>query len=386
MTNQETRVRRKRRRYHPVLNMLLCAVIGTACGLGGGWFAVTHMGNAATVVYQSDSTGTSQPSNVKNTETSAITISEAAEKAAPSVVEIVVEGTSTSYGMFGGTYTTKGAGSGVIISETGYIITNNHVVEDSNKITVKTYDGKEYDATLVGTDSKTDIAVIKITASGLTPAVIGDSSKIAQGDTAIVIGNPLGTLGGTVTSGIISAVSREIVIDRESMNLIQTDATINSGNSGGGMFDGNGNLIGIVNAKDSGTTSTGTVIEGIGFAIPVNTAMEIASQLMESGKVTNRATLGVYLQELTRNTQQYKAGLYITDIISGSGAEAAGLQAYDRIIKVDGTEVEGYTDLSKLLRDKNVGDTIEVVVERNGEEVTAQVTLTGTLETPSTQG
>ena len=384
-SNHETRKTIRRRRYHPVLNMLLCGVIGTACGLGGGWFAVTHLGSASTVVYQSADTAPSVQTSVNNTD-GTMTISEAASKASPSVVEIIVEGTVTNYGIFGGTYTSTGAGSGVIISETGYIITNNHVVKDTNKITVTTYDGKEYEAQLVGTDAKTDIAVIKITAPDLIPAVVGDSSKISQGDTAIVIGNPLGTLGGTVTNGVISAVSRELVIENESMNLIQTDATINSGNSGGGLFDGNGNLIGIVNAKDSGTTSSGASIEGIGFAIPINTAMDVASQLMESGRVTNRATLGVYLDELTRSTQHYKAGLYITDIIHGSGAEAAGLAAYDRIISVDGTEVSSYTDLSRIMRDKKIGETITLKIERDGTEMDVQVTLTGTLDTSTEQG
>lgn len=152
--------------------------------------------------------------------------------------------------MFGGTYTSQAAGSGVIISKDGYIITNNHVVEDANSITVTTYDNKQYNATLVGTDPASDIAVIKIDADEeLSAATVGDSSKLQAGDTAVVIGNPLGTLGGTVTDGIISSPSREMVINNQSMELIQTNAEINSGNSGGGLFDGNGNLVGIVNAK-----------------------------------------------------------------------------------------------------------------------------------------
>jgi serine protease Do len=308
-----------------------------------------------------------------------MTIADVAAKASPSVVEIVTETTQQSYGFFGGTYTAQAAGSGVIISTDGYIITNNHVIENAESITVTLYDGKTYDAELVGTDAKTDIAVIKIQAAGLTAATIGDSSKIATGDTAIVIGNPLGTLGGSVTNGIISATSREIVIGNESMELIQTNATINNGNSGGGLFDGSGNLIGIVNAKDSGTTSSGALIEGIGFAIPVNTAMDVASELMQYGQVTDRPTIGIYLQELTSDTQNYKAGLYITDTITGSGAEAAGLQPYDRIIAIDDTEVSSYADLSIYLRSKNVGDVISLKVIREGQELTFDVTLTGTL-------
>ncbi|MBR2811541.1 MAG: PDZ domain-containing protein, partial [Solobacterium sp.] len=198
--------------------------------------------------------------------------------------------------------------------------------------------------------------------------------------TAVVIGNPLGTLGGTVTDGIISALSREVVIDNEAMELIQTNAAINNGNSGGGMFDGNGNLIGIVNAKDSGTTSSGAVIEGLGFAIPINTAMEVAEELINNGKVTNRATLGVYLTESTSAYFNYPAGLYITEIITGSGAEKAGLQPYDRIVSADGEEIMSYVDLRWVMRNKKVGDSIDLVIERNGEQMDITVELTGTME------
>jgi serine protease Do len=372
---------------HPVLTVVMCAVIAAACGTGGAWFAVTHAGTSSSGITYSSEKGTSSTTTVSNdSDGTDMTISEVSAKAQPSVVEIVTQVTSTSYGMFGGTYTSEAAGSGVIISDDGYIITNNHVIEDATTIQVTTYDGKEYDATLVATDSKSDIAVLKISATGLTAATIGDSSKIAVGDTAIVIGNPLGTLGGTVTDGIISATSRELVVNNESMELIQTNAAINAGNSGGGLFDGNGNLIGIVNAKDSGTTSSGSTIEGLGFAIPINTAMDVANELISNGKVTDRATLGVYLQEISEDTQQYTAGLYITDVISGSGAQSAGLQAYDKITKADGTDISSYSDLSKVLRDKAVGDTITLTIERSGKSMDVKVTLTGDLNTDSSTG
>lgn len=376
---------KKKRRTNTAAVIASSAAISMICGVGGGWFAATHVGNSTpTVIYESSNSGGVSPSTTSQQNATGMTIADVAAKASPSVVEIVTEVTQQSYGFFGGTYTAQAAGSGVIISTDGYIITNNHVVEDANSITVTLYDGKEYEAELVGTDAKTDIAVIKIQASGLTSATIGDSSKIATGDTAVVIGNPLGTLGGSVTSGIISATSREIVLNNESMELIQTNATINSGNSGGGLFDGSGNLIGIVNAKDSGQTSSGAIIEGIGFAIPINTAMDVASELMQYGQVTDRPTIGVYLQELTSDTQNYKAGLYITDIITGSGAEAAGLQPYDRIISIDGNEVSSYTELSRYLRNKSVGDTITLTVVRNDQEMSFNVTLTGTLSDNTT--
>ena len=361
--------------------------LAVLCGFGGAWLYSAQSGNTGkTVVYQTTESGSSKTTSVSNEKGgSGLTVAEAAAKAAPSTVEIQTEITQQSYGMFGGTYTTNAAGSGVIISKDGYIVTNNHVIDGAQKITVKTSDGTEYDAKLVGTDAKSDIAVLKVDANDLTPAALGDSSKISVGDTAIAIGNPLGTLGGTVTDGIISATSRELVVNNESMKLIQTNATINSGNSGGGLFDGNGNLIGIVQSKDSGTSSSGATIEGIGFAIPVNDAMEVAEQLIKNGKVTDRATLGVYLQTLTTQQGNYTPGVYVTNVIDGSGAQAAGLKAYDKIVGADGKEVSSYPDLSAILKTKKPGDTIDLTIDRDGNQIQVTVTLTGTLETTQSQ-
>ena len=374
--------KKEKKRSFSFLTVIASMVFSLICGLGGGWFAYTHLGNndepssKTGITYSNESSPSAITTVSSNESKTGLTTSEVAAKASPSVVEIVTEVTSTQYGMFGGTYTSQAAGSGVIISKDGYIITNNHVVEDANSITVTTYDNKQYNATLVGTDPASDIAVIKIDADEeLSAATVGDSSKLQAGDTAVVIGNPLGTLGGTVTDGIISSPSREMVINNQSMELIQTNAEINSGNSGGGLFDGNGNLVGIVNAKDSGTTSSGTVIEGIGFAIPINSAMKVADELIQYGKVIDRATLGVYLQEVSSNYFNYTPGLYITGTANGSGAEKAGLKAYDRIVSADGNEINSQSDLTKVLRDKNVGDTISLTIERNGKQMDVQVTL-----------
>ena len=372
--------KKTKRRINPVFLVILCALLSLFCGIGGGWFAITHMQTEPTVIFQNTQTDSPSPTTT-SVDGSISTIADATNKAAPSVVEILIEGETIYGGIFGGAYESSAAGSGVIISSKGYIITNDHVVENASKITVTTYDGKVYDATLIGKDTVSDIGVIKIEEDDtLTPAVLGDSSKVRAGDTAIVIGNPLGTLGGTVTDGIISATSRELTVNGQSMDLIQTNAEINSGNSGGGLFDGNGNLIGIVNAKDSGTTSSGTTIEGIGFAIPINYAMEVAEDIIENGKVTNRATIGVYLQELTSNSGNYPAGLYVTDTIQGSAAEEAGIKAYDRIIAIDDTDVSSYTDLSRYLRGKNIGDEVTLHIIRNNKEMSFLIKLTGTLE------
>ena len=272
------------KRIRPIFIVLLCAFISLLCGLGGAYFTITHLGGTSPIVYQSNDNSNVSSVSSDGSHENTNTIRGAVEKAAPAVVEILTETEVTSYNLFGGTYVANNAGSGVILSEDGYIITNNHVVSDAQSIKVTTYDGKQYDAELIGKDKTSDIAVIKVEADNLTSATVGDSTKVQAGDIALVIGNPLGTLGGSVTDGIISAPSREITIDGEAMNLIQTDAEINSGNSGGGLFNGDGNLIGIVNAKDSGTTSSGATIEGIGFAIPINYALEIAEDLIENGK------------------------------------------------------------------------------------------------------
>ncbi len=367
--------RKPKRKNHILPIVISAALIGGAAGFGGGLLAYQYIrGGTPAVVYKaSDDDKTHTTANVSTSgemSTSAI-----AKKAAPSVVEINVKGVSTTYGLFGGTYETESAGSGVIISKDGYIITNNHVVEGGTEYKVVTYDGTEYEASLVGRDEKSDIGVLKIDGKDLTPAVLGDSDKVSVGDKSVVIGNPLGTLGGTVTDGIISAINREITINNESMNLLQTNATINSGNSGGGMFDGQGNLIGIVNAKESGTTSSGTTIEGLGFAIPVNEAMDIADQLISYGTVKNRATLGVHVAEVEQGTRGYEPGLYITDVIPGGAADKAGLKPYDKIESIDDNEIENYTDLSACLRGKEVGSSIEMEVRRNGEDMDVTVTL-----------
>ena len=368
--------KKKKNHSHPAAVVALAVVCGCAAGFGGGYLAVKQNSDAGTTVVYKAADSSASTSTVSSSSDGDLSTTEIAAKAAPSVVEINVTGTTTSYGLFGGTYQTEAAGSGVILSEDGYIITNNHVVEDGSEYKVITNDGTEYTAELVGADSKSDIAVLKIDASGLTPAVIGDSDSIQVGDKAVVIGNPLGTLGGTVTDGIISATNREITLNNESMNLIQTNAAINFGNSGGGLFDGQGDLIGIVNAKDSGTTSSGTTIEGLGFAIPINEAIDVAKQLIENGVVTDRATLGVYLQELEQDTGRYTAGLYITGVVDGGAADKAGLQAYDKIVKADDTEITSYSDLSAVLNKKEVGDELTLTIERDGEQKEYTVTLT----------
>ena len=285
-----------------------------------------------------------------------------------SVVEITTETVLT--GRYMGQYVSTGAGSGIIISTNGYIITNNHVVEDANTITVRLSNGKEYPATLIGTDAKTDVAVIKINADDLQPAILGYSSDLLVGQTAVAIGNPLGELGGTVTTGIISALDREITIDGETMSLLQTDAAINPGNSGGGLFNLYGELVGIVNAKSSGSE-----IEGLGFAIPIDAVKTAIEQLIEYGYVRGRIDTGLTLVDIqnSQTAMSYRVqtlGLYISASVN------SGFQSGDRITAVDGQAISSLSDFNKQMNNYAVGDTIGITVVRNGSSITVSLTLT----------
>lgn len=275
-------------------------------------------------------------------------------------------------------YISSGAGSGIIISQDGYILTNNHVIVDDNgkiadTITVRLTDGQEYVATVVGTDSDSDIAVIKIDAgeNSLPCAVMGNSDKLAVGEEVIAVGNPLGELGGTVTNGIISALDREVNVDGTLMNLMQTNAAINPGNSGGGLFNMAGELIGVVNAKSSGTG-----IEGLGFAIPVNDAVGISEQLITQGYVSGKPDLGVtwydahsFQQALYYNLPSL--GVYVAGLEKGMNDTV--FQIRDRIIAMDGKEITSSSDIANYLKSYSVGDTIQFSVYRSGRliEVTA---------------
>lgn len=284
---------------------------------------------------------------------------------------------------FFGQSTGTSSGSGVIISDDGYIVTNNHVVEDASEVKVCTNDDVEYDAEIIGTDEKSDIAVLKIDANDLPYATFADSDSVEIGDDAIAIGNPLGS-GISVTSGIVSALHKEITIDNEVMVLLQTNAEINSGNSGGGLFNISGQLIGIVNAKTT-NAANGTTVEGLGYAIPSNTVLRVADELIENGYVKNRPTLGVTVTQVGNSMQGFEPGLYITDISEGSAAQKAGLQTYDRIIEFNGEPIESYTDLSVILNELSVGDEVKMKVIRNDKEVEVTITLQENTDTSSSK-
>ena len=359
---------KKKNPFYKITAFILSASLSLS--LLGGY------GGASIALKQQSSTNTPalQQSNLTHTNNSASTetlsVSGVANEALKSVVELRTESVTSDQYMQ--QYTSSGAGSGVILSQDGYIATNYHVIDGANTITVREYDGNEYKATLVGSDEKTDLAVLKIEATGLSPVTFGDSSSLKVGDTAIAIGNPLGELGGTVTTGIISALDREIQINNETMTLLQTNAAINPGNSGGGLFNANGELIGIVNAK-----STGEAVEGLGFAIPSNIAKTIIEDLMSDGYVSNRPYLGVSLQDQTNQYGFNKSStsVYIASVVANSAASKAGLTSGDQIVSVDGQEVSSASEVKTIINQHSANDTIEITIIRNNQQKTVQVTL-----------
>lgn len=350
---------------------IFCSALFGALGVTIGYNAA--LDNAPAVKNTNAALNVNSSSNVV-AEAPEGSIAAAAAIAKQSVVEITTETVTTNF--FYGQYVQSGAGSGVIIdAENGYVITCAHVIEGASTVTVTLMDGTDYKAKIVGSDSRTDVAVIQIEGENLVAAQIGNSEDLVVGQTAIAIGNPLGTLGGTVSSGIISALNREITIDGQGYSLLQIDTSINPGNSGGGLFDIAGNLIGVVNAK-SGGNEAGTTIEGLGFAIPINQAVEIANQLVDNGYVGGRVNLGIYVYEYTQDTDPMS--LYsseyadLLDYITAYGVyfleyqpgQKGDFEFGDRIIAIDGVSVETRTDISSLLEEYNVGDTVAITVSR----------------------
>lgn len=347
-------------------------VFSCGLGFGGGYFA--NKVNTST----SGSLNITKTSNSGTTTTASSTskansTSEIVKKTADSVVEISTESVVT--GSFAQQYVQQGAGSGVIISQDGYILTNNHVINGANSVKVRLRDGTEYDATIIGSDSDNDIALLKVNATGLSPATFGDSNSLAVGDYVVAIGNPLGELGGTVTDGIISALARKVTIEDTQMTLLQTNAQVNPGNSGGGLFNANGELVGIVNAKQSATE-----VEGIAFAIPINNVLDILSDLKEYGYVTGKVDLGIDFTDITSDETAFyygvnQTGCYVLSVDSGSNAEKAGVTRGDLVTKVNDTYVSSSSDITTALEKAEVGDTVTFTVSRRGTSKTISFVL-----------
>ena len=378
----------KKKKHHvnggKVARSAVALVLAAVMGFAGGYVG-SQMNGSKVVIQQvapsssSSSSGSDSSITSASASGSSLTTEQVADLVSPSVVVITTEQVVYSqWSWYGQSQVESGAGSGVIISSDGYILTCAHVVSGASNITVSIGD-KDYPATLVGEDTTSDIAVVKVDATGLTPATVGDSDNLKVGESVMAVGNPLGELGGTVTSGIVSALNRSVSIQGSSsvntMSLIQMDASVSPGNSGGGLFNMNGELVGIVNAKSSDSDA-----EGLGFAIPVNDAVKVAQELLENGYVTGRPYLGISYYAVTDAQTAAQLGVnaygvYIVEVVKGGPADKAGLQAGDRIVSVDGSEVATQSDLGTLMQDHKAGDTIEITVARGGQMQTVSVTL-----------
>ena len=355
-----------------VAALLVFSLLGGAAGGGAvTWYLRSQAQQETAPVQQSvflptiaqPDSSASEPATL-----SAMDVTYAVERAAASVVEISLSTQVPTF--FWGTRESQSAGSGVILSADGYIVTNHHVIEHAQEIYVRTYDGNQFPATLVGSDQQTDLAVIKIDARGLRPAQFADSDAVRVGQTSVAIGNPLGTLGGTVTQGIVSATDRQITIDGHEMTLMQTSAAVNPGNSGGGLFNASGELIGVVNAK-----STGMDIEGLGFAIPSNIVSAVAGDLIQHGYITGRPELGIRVVQINDPAAAAYHGVSGTGIFIVNVTRENGLTPGDQILYINGEEIESIAQVAGAVQASGVGGMMQITVVREGETLTIDVTV-----------
>lgn len=367
--------------------VLCCALVGGGAGVGGAaiYGAATAPQAGETVIYRNET----NPVPVKVMQADGLTpmsLSEINAAYADSCVCISVQ-VMASNGWYQQPAT--GAGSGFIISEDGYIVTNYHVIDGATAIKVTLNNGESYDAKLVGGEELNDVAVLKIDGvEGLKPVVIGDSDDVVVGETVCTIGNALGTLSASLTSGAVSATGRSVTMtDGTVMNMIQTECTINSGNSGGPLFDSYGRVVGITSAKLSNNgDSRNATIEGIGFAIPINDVIGIITDYMEHGYVTGRPYMGILQPKDISDYAQtfgWPNGVYVTGIDEGSCAQTAGLKPGDIITKIDDTEITGVNQMVSVKNSYKAGDTVTLEVYRSGETIT--LTLTFDEQTNTTQ-
>ena len=355
---------------------LCCALLGGAAGAGGA-LAYGHFAGGTSTIYQS------------STPTTAVSLANVDGHTVLTPEEIYAANLGAAVGVNGNVttnvwgYTVKNpvSGSGFVISSnatTSYILTNYHVIDGVSDIKVFFADGKSYDATLVGGEQENDIAVLKIDAGDLPKVTLGDSDALNVGQEVYAIGNPLGELTFTFTGGYVSAKDRSVTMsDGTVMNMLQTDTAINSGNSGGPLFNEYGEVIGIVSAKLSSSSSSEATVEGLGFAIPINDVKDMVISIMEHGYVTGKPNVGVLLDNVSQEAQRYgvPAGAEIMAILEGSGADNGGLQVGDIITAVDDTQVDSVSALQDAVDGYQAGDSVSFTVYRDGSETTVTVTL-----------
>ena len=364
--------------------LLACALVGGGSGFG----AAALMQKNASAQPQSTTQASSDASVMLEgkRQTAALqvasidtgTVLTPSEVYAQNVNSTVGITTSITTNYFGYQTTAAAAGSGFILTQDGYILTNYHVVENSNSITVTTYDGTAYDAQLIGYDESNDIAVLKVDATDLTPVVLGDSDTLNVGDTVVAIGNPLGELTFSLTTGAVSALNRPVTFSTgTTMNLIQTDCAINSGNSGGALFNLYGEVIGITNAKYSSSGSSSEAsIDNIGFAIPIDQVRSIFESIITNGYIV-KPYIGVTVSDVSSESQSYglPQGAAVRSVTENGPAAEAGLQENDIITTVNGETITGSNDLVKLVTSSSAGDTLELTVYRQGQTLTLTLTV-----------
>ena len=354
---------------------LCCAIIGGGVGGGAVW-AINRFGGNTATIYE----GT-RPSAVSLANVDGKTVLSAEEVYASNLESVVGVNGNVTTNVWGQTVKNAVSGSGFVISSNdtaSYILTNYHVIDGVTDITVFFADGKSYDATLVGGEEENDIAVLKIDQGNLRPVVLGDSDAINVGEDVYAIGNPLGELTFTFTGGYVSAKDRSVTMsDGTVMNMLQTDTAINSGNSGGPLFNEYGQVIGIVSAKLSSSSSSEASVEGLGFAIPINDVKDMVTSIMENGYVTGKPNVGILMSDVNEAAQRYgvPAGAEVLAVLEDSGADKGGLQVGDIITAVDGQAVEGSDSLKSAVQDRKAGDKVTFTVYRDGESVDVTVTL-----------
>ena len=365
--------------------LLACALVGGGSGFGAAALMQRHAdtqqtqgttaasGDASVMLEGKRQAATLQVASVDSSKE--LTPSEVYAQNVNSTVGIT---TSITTNYFGYQTTAAAAGSGFILTQDGYILTNYHVVESSDSIKVTMFDGTSYDAQLIGYDESNDIAVLKIDAADLTPVVLGDSDTLNVGDTVVAIGNPLGELTFSLTTGAVSALNRPVTFSTGvTMNLIQTDCAINSGNSGGALFNLYGEVIGITNAKYSSSSSSSEAsIDNIGFAIPIDQVRSIFESIITNGYIV-KPYIGVTVADVSDESQSYglPQGAAIRSVTENSPAAEAGLQENDIVTAVDGESITGSNDLVKRVRAASIGDTLELTVYRQGQTVTVSLTV-----------
>lgn len=362
--------------------LLACAVVGGAAGYGGA--ALSKSGK--TTIQQSNRTA--QEVTVKKVTGQALmSPAEVYASTVNSIVSINCSAVSTN--IFGQRVESASSGSGFVITQDGYIVTNHHVISGASSVTVTMYDGTEYPATVVGSDSDYDVAVLKIDATSLQPVTLGSSEDVNVGDTVLAIGNPLGELTFSMSQGIVSCCDRAINVDGTPFNMIQVDASINPGNSGGPLMNLYGEVVGIVSAKYSSYSDT--TVEGLGFAIPIGDVQAIITDIMENGQITNKPSFGITAGTMTQQmAAQYQidqtSGAFVYSVNKGGAGEKAGLKMGDVITKVDSTDITSMEDLTAAKKGHKAGDTVTVTYYRDGQTQTTELTFDAkTDDTDSTQ-